>query len=79
MELPLKKKAAVCMDDRNKAFFLKTDAAKTPGTLKVNKPATSSRKGKVIQIAAISAKVGKNKFNMNTFEPEHTTGQETSW
>ncbi|MCD2422344.1 cyanophycinase [Niabella pedocola] len=80
-------KTAVCIDETgiasvvgsNKAFFLKTDAAKTPETFEVNKPVTWNRDGKAIQVAAISAAAAINKFNMNTFEPDNTSGLEKFW
>lgn len=80
-------KTAVCIDETgmanvmgsNKAFFLKTDAAKTPETFEANKPATWNRDGKAIQVSAISATAINNKFNMNTFEPDNTSGLEKYW
>lgn len=80
-------KTAVCIDETgtaevigsNKAFFLKTDAAKTPETFTTNTPVTWNREGKAIQISAISGTYSSNKFNVNTFEPISTTGWELSW
>ncbi|WP_300603259.1 cyanophycinase [Niabella sp.] len=78
---------AVCIDETgmahvvgsNKAFFLKTDAAKKPETFEANKAATWNSDGKAIQVSAIAAIAGNNKFNMNTFEPDNTSGLEKFW
>ena len=78
---------AVCIDEtgmaqvvgRNKAFFLKTEAAKKPETFEANKAVTWNNDGKAIQVSAISATAGNNKFNMSTFEPDNTSGLEKFW
>ncbi|GAA4778132.1 hypothetical protein GCM10023231_00750 [Olivibacter ginsenosidimutans] len=79
-------KTAVCIDEAgmaevvgtNKAFFIKTDATKKPETFEANKAVTWNREGKAIQVSAITAG-SNNKFNINTFEPENTTGLEKFW
>lgn len=78
---------AVCIDENgiatvigsNKAFFLKTDAAKAPETFAVNTPVTWNHEGKAIQIFAQSGTASNNKFNLNTFQPESTNGLEKYW
>ena len=80
-------RTAVCIDDKgmaevvgtNKAFFLKTDATKKPEIFTSNTRVTWSHEGKAIAVSAISGTLSDNKFNVNTFEPESTTGWETSW
>lgn len=80
-------KTAVCIDEAgiatvtgsNKAFFLKTDAAKAPETFATGTPVTWNNDGKAIQVSAISATASNNKFNMNSFEPETTAGLEKFW
>lgn len=78
---------AVCIDETgmaqvlgsNKAYFLKTDAAKNPETFTAATPVTWNNDGKAIQVSAISALATANKFNLTTFEPENTAGLEKSW
>lgn len=78
---------AVCIDEngmaqvvgRNKAFFLRTDAAKKPEILITNSPVTWNNDAKAIHVSAITATATTNKFNMNTFEPDNTAGLEKFW
>lgn len=78
---------AVCIDETgmaqvvgsNKAFFLKTDAAKTPEIFTAGSPITWNRDSKAIQVSTISASVSSNKFNLNSFEPDNTNGLEKFW
>ncbi|HMR18990.1 MAG TPA: cyanophycinase [Sphingobacterium sp.] len=78
---------AVCIDENgtaevigsNKAFFLKTDAAKAPETFTSGSPVTWNHDSKAIEVSAISGTFSDNKFNVNTFEPISTTGWESSW
>ncbi len=80
-------RTAVCIDETgmatvvgsNKAFFSKTDAAKTPETFTSGSPVTWNRDGKAIQVSTIAATATNNKFNMNTFEPENAIGLEKFW
>lgn len=80
-------RTAVCIDETgmatvvgaNKAFFLKTDAAKPPETISAGSPLIWDYAGKAIQVAAVSAIAINNKFNMTTFEPENTSGLEKLW
>ncbi len=80
-------RTAVCIDENgiaevvgtNKAFFVKTEADKSPETLVANSPVTWNRDGKAMYVSAISATGSNNKFNINTFEPESTAGLEKFW
>lgn len=80
-------RTAVCIDETgmaavlgaNRAFFLKTDAAKVPETFSTNTPITWNHDSKAIEVSAISATASGNKFNMNTFEPASTSGLEKFW
>ncbi|MBE8719251.1 cyanophycinase [Sphingobacterium pedocola] len=80
-------RTAVCIDEEgmatvlgaNKAFFLKTDATKTPEIFSANTAVTWNHGSAAITVSAISATVSSNKFNMKTFEPENTTGLEKFW
>ena len=80
-------RTAVCIDETgmatvvgtNKAFFLKTDAAKAPETLSAGTPVTWNRDGKAIKVSAVSAIAINNKFNLINFEPQNTSGLEKFW
>lgn len=80
-------RTAVCIDDAgmaevfgsNKAFFLKTDAAKAPETFVTGSPVTWNSGGQAILVSAFSGTVRGNKFNVATFEPENTLGLEKFW
>ncbi len=77
---------AVCIDEnglaevvgRNKAFFLKTDAAKQPENMTPNSTLSWHQEGKAIEVSAISATAG-NQFNLKNFQATSTTGLETYW
>ncbi|MGN7785009.1 cyanophycinase [Niabella sp. 22666] len=78
---------AVCIDETgmaqvvgsNKAYFLKTDAAKTPETFTSGSSVTWNNGGQAIMVSAISAAATANKFNIANFEPESTAGLEKLW
>lgn len=80
-------KTAVCIDANgiaevlgtNKAFFLKTDAAKQPEVIESAKAVTWNQAGKAIQVAAITATATDNKFNMVTFEPHNSAAAAKYW
>lgn len=80
-------KTAVCIDENgmaevmgtNKAFFLKTDAAKKPEVLTAGSALTWNHDGKAIQVSAISGAVKNNKFNVSTFSTVNAIGLESAW
>lgn len=79
-------RTAVCIDEdgkaevlgSNKAFFVQTDAAKAPETFAANSSVTWNHGGEALRVSSISAG-SANRFNMNTFEAENTTGLEKWW
>lgn len=80
-------RTAVCIDENgmaevvgtNQAFFLKTEATKAPETFAANSPVTWNNGGKAIHVSAINATASGNRFNVNTFEPENSSGLEKYW
>ncbi len=86
LAITVDERTAVCIDETgmatvtgsNKAFFLKTEAGKTPETFTSGAPVTWNREGKALLVTAVSA-AANNKFNMNSFEPENSAGVEKFW
>lgn len=80
-------RTAVCIDEvgnaevlgSNKAYFVKTDNAKQPETMNPGVPLTWNHTGKALTVYELSPTLGNNKFILNSFAPQNSSGVSSYW